>query len=388
MITINGWTNYSLGDVAPASSINLPAASAIVWNLSLEDIEPSTGRILNRQTCRVDELGSSKCAFDSRHVLYSKLRPYLNKVVLPDEPGVGTSELIPLLPDKDRICREYLAYYLRSPLFVNFANAHTRGANLPRIAMSELWEHEIPAPTSLDEQRRIVKRINECLSRVDEISILRAASLRDREHLLESLIEAELRAADGEDVALADVCSIESPLVDPRESRFQQRLHIGGANIESSTGRFVDLKTAREEKLKSSKFTFDSRMVLYNKIRPYLKKVARPDFEGLCSADMYPLLPDGHKLSRDYLFYLLLSRSFTRYAIDGSIRAGMPKVNRDHLFSFTFKLPSFEKQQSTTRILDGAFIVVEQLRRDMLSTSIEVGALRESILRKAFAGEL
>lgn len=301
-------------------------------------------------------------------------------------PGLLNQHIFRVEVEDSVIDGDFFIHAVNSKLDEMIRQAHG-GVGLRHITKGKLEAIHLPVP-ALEEQRSVVRGINECLSRADEISALRIASLRDREHLLESVIETEFRAADGENVVLADVCSIESPLVDPREPQFQQWLHVGGANIESSTGRLGDLKTASEEKLKSSKFTFDSRMVLYNKIRPYLKKVARPDFDGLCSADMYPLLPDERRLRRDYLFYLLLSRSFTHYAIDGSNRAGMPKVNRNHLFAFTFRLPSLEKQKATTNVLDGAFIADEQLRKDMVSTSIETEALRKCVLRKAFAGEL
>jgi len=133
----------------------------------------------------------------------------------------------------------------------------------------------------LHEQRRIVARIKECMERVEEIERLRAEAVAQRDFLLESVIEAAIDKEGGRPVALADVCAIASPLVDPSQSLFRNALHVGGANIESSTGRLFDLKTSEQEKLKSSKFPFDSRMVLYNKIRPYLRKVARPEFAGI-----------------------------------------------------------------------------------------------------------
>ena len=64
----------------------------------------------------------------------------------------------------------------------------------------------------------------------------------------------------------------------------------------------INLKTAKEEKLISGKFLFDTTMILYSKIRPYLMKVARPDFSGLCSADIYPLKPKDKIMTRDFLF--------------------------------------------------------------------------------------
>lgn len=177
MIGNKDWNNVSLGELVRAVSCDIPNEDQTVWNLSLEDIEPQTGRILKQHFCKVRELGSSKCCFDQRHVLYSKLRPYLNKVVLPDSCGVGTSELIPMLPDTSRILREYLALYLRSPAFVKYASENSRGANLPRISMRALWSHPVPFPQDLSEQNRIVERVHACMDRIDEsLAIVRRSA--------------------------------------------------------------------------------------------------------------------------------------------------------------------------------------------------------------------
>ena len=199
---------------------------------------------------------------------------------------------------------------------------------------------------------------------------------------------AKLTDLDGVEVNLSDVCEITSPLVDPRERHYQSLLHVGGANIESKTGRLIELKTAADEGLKSGKFVFDESVVLYNKIRPYLVKVARPDFGGLCSADMYPLTPIAGKATRDFIYYVLMSRRFTDYAIAGSNRAGMPKVNREHLFAYRFKLPSMAVQAQVCQHLDAAIDTVQSLCHEMTAAADESAHLRESILRKAFAGEL
>lgn len=155
--------------------------------------------------------------------------------------------------------------------------------------------------------------------------------------------------------SLADVCEIASALVDPRTGSNRDLLHVGGANIESNTGRLFDLQTASDEGLISGKFLFDERMVLYSKIRPYLKKVARPEFQGLCSADIYPLLPKNGQLDRGFLYYSLLSDDFTSFAVAGSGRAGMPKVNREHLFAYRLPTPTLSEQRRIVGILDETF---------------------------------
>ena len=150
---------------------------------------------------------------------------------------------------------------------------------------------------------------------------------------------------NGKTVSLGDVAKIASSLVNPREMPYRDMVHVGGANIESHTGKLIDLRTAAEEELQSGKYVFDDSMVLYSKIRPYLAKVTLPRFSGLCSADIYPLSADGSRLDIEYLLFLLQSHDFTDYAIRGSNRAGMPKVNRDHLFAYKFNLPHLADQR-------------------------------------------
>lgn len=149
------WSMVKLSDVAPAKA-SKPTVSIDekVWTLNLDQVEANTGRILHKIMAPVSEAGTSTHGFDERHVLYSKLRPYLNKVVIPDEQGLATTELVPMLPDPLRLDRKYLAYYLRSKKFVNWVSSQVAGAKMPRVSMQLFWQHEIPLP-SLSEQKRI-----------------------------------------------------------------------------------------------------------------------------------------------------------------------------------------------------------------------------------------
>ncbi|PQJ94773.1 restriction endonuclease subunit S [Chromatium okenii] len=187
---------------------------------------------------------------------------------------------------------------------------------------------------------------------------------------------------------LGDICSITSRLVDPRKDNFIDLIHVGAGNIESKKGCFVDLKTAREEGLISGKFLFDKSMVLYSKIRPYLMKVARPDFNGLCSADMYPLMPFPNEITRDYLFHLLLCKSFTDYAVQGSARAGMPKVNREYLFEYRSWLPDLKNQVQFTLQFDTLHKETQHLESIYQRKLTALDDLKKSLLNQAFSGNL
>jgi type I restriction enzyme, S subunit len=129
-------------------------------------------------------------------------------------------------------------------------------------------------------------------------------------------------------------------------------------------------------------------MVLYSKIRPYLRKVVSCEFMGLCSADIYPLVPFEDKLIKGFLYYLLLSKVFTNYAILGSERAGMPKVNRNHLFAFKLKLPPLEQQTQIVEKLDKLRAETQKLEAIYKQKIEDLEELKKSILQKAFAGQL
>jgi type I restriction enzyme S subunit len=206
----------------------------------------------------------------------------------------------------------------------------------------------------LAEQQRIVAKLDAAFAEIDRAIGHNNTIVQQIELVIEAALD-EISRLGGEEVQLADVCSIKSSLVNPTTKPYSSYPHIGAGNIISMSNDVIDVITAQEENLTSGKYPFDDNTVLYSKIRPYLRKVHMPDFRGVCSADMYPLSPEPKMLGRSFLFYLLLCRKFTDYAVDGSARAGMPKVNQNHLFSYRFCLPSLAKQEEFSRKMDAVF---------------------------------
>ena len=128
-----------LGDVLTIGTAPQPEGER-VWLLNLDMVEKDTGRVIDKQRVDRTDIGQSTVPFDSEMVLYSKLRPNLNKVVLPDEPGYATSELLPLKVNRSVLDRRYLAYLLRSKSFVDLAVSSTAGSKMPRVNKSVLLE--------------------------------------------------------------------------------------------------------------------------------------------------------------------------------------------------------------------------------------------------------
>lgn len=153
-----------------------------VWCLNLDQIEPDSGRILSRWMIAPKALGPSTYPFEAGTVLYSKLRPYLNKVVVADADGYATTELVSLKCNTDRVLPSYLAYFLRSPEFLNFANIVVAGAKMPRMVMGEFWQYKIPLPP-LPEQRRIAA----ILDKADALRTKRREALAQLDRLAQAI---------------------------------------------------------------------------------------------------------------------------------------------------------------------------------------------------------
>lgn len=154
------WATRKMKDVAPHKvySGNIPSKGGKFWLLNLDMVEAQTGRILEKVLFKPSEIGNSTTKFNEDSILYSKLRPYLNKVVIPDESGYCSNELVPLLPKKEVLERIFLSYLLRSNSFVDYISARVAGAKMPRVTMSDFREFDVILPP-LELQQFFSRRI-------------------------------------------------------------------------------------------------------------------------------------------------------------------------------------------------------------------------------------
>ena len=163
------WKWYPLGKIVEygkCTQIDSGEISETIWVLDLEDIEKGTGRLLNKK--RGTLTTSNKAKFCKGDVLYGKLRPYLNKVLIADEDGVCTTEIVPIsvVTAKLPLLAEYLQSYLMSPFFLDYANKISYGVKMPRLGTKDAKAALIPVPP-VEEQARIVAKLEEAFSEID-----------------------------------------------------------------------------------------------------------------------------------------------------------------------------------------------------------------------------
>lgn len=180
------WLTAKLKDIAPQKVFNgsIPKKDGKSWLLNLDMVEAQTGDVLEKKYFTDEEIGNSTTTFNEDNVLYSKLRPYLNKVVMPDEPGYCTTELVPLAPVPNALDRCFITYLLRSKFFVDYISGRVAGAKMPRVSMSDFRAFDVITPP-IQMQREFAEKVQKIQANKREIK----ASLKDAESLFSSRLD-------------------------------------------------------------------------------------------------------------------------------------------------------------------------------------------------------
>lgn len=276
--------------------------------------------------------------------------------------NVIISSLYVCFKTNEHVHDKFLQYFFETSYFEKSVNENAEGGIRSYLFYDNLSRIPMPLPKQNEQQK-----VADCLSSLDDLISVQSekvAALKNHKRgLLQQLFPQKgefvprLRFSTFQNIGvwhetrLGQVVEIASGQVDPTQPPYCNLPHVGGENIESITGTIRDVKTASELQLISGKYSFDANDVLYSKIRPALNKVAAPNFNGICSADIYPIRPVNGELRRDYLVYLLVSETFLEYAIRHSDRSKIPKINRDALLAYMVLVPPPDEQRRIAECL-------------------------------------
>ncbi|MDI9738502.1 restriction endonuclease subunit S [Stutzerimonas stutzeri] len=382
------WPLVKLGDVAPAKpSKNAFSTNEEVWTLNLDQIEADTGKVLEKTMAPVSEVGTSTHGFDERHVLYSKLRPYLNKVVLPDGRGLATTELVPMLPDPLRLDRKYLAYYLRSRSFVDWVSSQVAGAKMPRVSMQLFWQHEIPLPP-LPEQKRIAA----ILDKANAIRRKRQQAIQ----LADDFLRAVFLDMFGDPVTnpkgweVRPLSELVSKLGDglhgtPEYDESGDYYFINGNNLDSGSIVINErVKRVGDKEFKKHKKELTKNTMLVS-INGTIGKVAFYQGEKVVlgkSVCYFNVIPE--RISSMYLYHLIGSHYFLRYTSGIETGSTIKNVSLKSMRELPVPVPSAD--------LQGRFEVlvkrIESKKAKLFAGHNSAGALFDSLSQNAFSGQL
>ena len=363
-----------------------------VWTLNLDQIESHSGKVLAKVMLDREEVGPSTYVFNKGTVLYCKLRPYLNKVVVADDDGVATTELVPLRCDESKVLPSYLAHFLRSATFLAFATNVVAGAKMPRMVMSEFWSYPVPLPP-LEEQRRIAA----ILDQAETLRTQRRTALA----LLDSLTQSLFLDMFGDPVANPKGWSM-SPLADasdeiqigPFGSLLHQEDYVPDGIPLINPMHLKDGKIIPGLDQGITQQKFDELPIYQLKAGDLV--MGRRGEMGRCAivtAEHGPLMcgtgslyirPNATTATATYLFHVLTSVSMKAKLEEFSLGATMPNLNKGIVAGLGVSLPPLPLQQTfATHIAS-----IEALKATHRRALAALDALFASLQQRAFAGAL
>lgn len=241
-------------------------------------------------------------------------------------------------------------------------------------------------PPTLAEQQEIVQ----VLDTMSDIIRLREECISHAQDLIPALFQEmfdnpKTNKKKWQICCLKDLAKIDRQNISPEELKTKQYPYIGLEHIEKETGRIlVDPHSQQDIDLKSNKFFFKNYHVLYGKLRPYLNKVALPNFDGVCSTDIFPLLPlEG--ISNKYFLKVLMSTSyFVNMANSQSSGANLPRIGTTALENIKVFKPDYTLQEQFAQKV----IEIEAYIKEQQEELANAKQMFQSLLHHAFTGEL
>lgn len=409
----SNWLGCTLGDVIDYGSTQKADVSSInndTWVLELEDIEKQSSKVLKRLTFEARQSKSSKNKFEKGDVLYGKLRPYLNKVVIADDSGVCSSEIIPIRCDDSFIDSRYMFNWLKSSKFLAYVDEVSYGVNMPRLGTKDGKKAPfILAP--LLEQKRIVEKLDSLFAQVDTIqqhlNNLPDIIKRFRQSVLAAAVSGKLteqwreinEVNDWKTLAIGDI------------STFQNGFAFkSGWFADSGKYQVIKLGNVKDDYLKLEKspaFINSDIAKEYIKYKPNVGDILismtgtkyKGDYGYVCRVNEdLPILinqrvgrivakPD--LIDSNFLLQYMRSELFRVEFLKGETGGvNQGNVGTKHIQSCPIGIPSLKEQTEIVRLVEQYFALADTLEKNLANAKQRVDNLTQSILAKAFRGEL
>jgi len=404
-----GWVDTQLGNVVEygkTSKKDLSNVNGDTWVLELEDIEKDSSKLLDKVVASNRPFKSTKNSFKKGDILYGKLRPYLNKIIIATDDGVCTTEIIPMNAEP-RCCNKYLFFWLKSSTFLGYVIDVSYGVNMPRLGTSD----GLKAPLRLApfaEQKIIAEKLDSLLAQVDSSK----ARLEQIPKILKRFRQAVLSTAVSGNLTV-DLRNSQS-LID------WHKINLGALIVDSCNGlakrkglngnevtilRLADFKNAQringnERKIKldskeQSKYSLKDNDILVIRVNGSADLAGRfieyktfGDIEGFCD-HFIRLQLDSSKITSKFLTYIANygeGRFYLRNSLSTS--AGQNTINQTSIKGLSFLLPPLSEQREIVRRVEQLFAYADTIEKQVNNALSRVNNLTQSILAKAFRGEL
>lgn len=277
-------------------------------------------------------------------MLFGRRRAYLKKAAQAPFDGICSGDITVIRARPGKLLPELLPFIIQNDDLFDFAVGRSDGSLSPRVKWENLANYTFELPT-LTEQKKLAEvlwSISDTIQAYQDLLTKTEELVQAR--FVEMFGDLKTNPKGWPVVSFPEFAEIDSRMTTDYE-KYADYPHVGIDSIEKGTGALKGYRTVREDGVISGKYIFTPQHIIYSKIRPNLNKVALPDFDGLCSADAYPILPNRNNCDRVFLATVLRSEYFLKYILQFSSRTNLPKVNRKEIVGFCMPLPPIELQQ-------------------------------------------
>ncbi|WP_111828041.1 restriction endonuclease subunit S [Acinetobacter colistiniresistens] len=401
-----GWIHTKLGkvvDYGKATKCNLEDVQPDTWVLELEDIEKGASKLIQRIEASNRPFKSTKNVFKTGDVLYGKLRPYLNKVLVAETDGVCTTEIVPI-DAEPFVNNRYLFYWFRGGQFLNYVEAVSYGVNMPRLGTKE----GIDAPLVLApiaEQKVIVYKLDNLLSQVESIK----ARLERIPEILKQFRQSVLAAAVSGKLIDSELPWEEQKLKDcfecidgdrgpnyPKKDDYLTDGHclfLSTKNVREFGFDFKELVFISKEKdlqlrkgkMERGDIVITTRGTL-GYVASYDESVSYDEIR--INSGMLILRKKNKEFVNDFFKIFIASPVFQRQINLQQTGSAQPQLPAGILKDFDLVFPSVEEQMKIVSRVQDIFTRIDLMEQQVNSALDRVSNLTQSILAKAFRGEL
>jgi type I restriction enzyme S subunit len=358
-----GWEVKRLGEVCDFDK-NQDLHRGLPY-VGLENIESNTARFIGSKVPQA--VKSSTFRFSQHHVLYGRLRPYLNKALAPDFDGHCSTEIFPLKPSSI-LRRDYLLYWLLSDETCTRINETCTGTRMPRAQMNEVLGFEFPLPP-LPDQKRIVGILDEAFAGIDTAKANAEKNLQNARALFESHLQSVFsqRGEGWVETTIGD------QLILQRGFDITKKEQIKGTVPVVSSGGIKSYHNTAKSKgpgvVIGRKGTLGKVFYIEGNFWPHDTTLWVKDFKGN---------------EEKFVFYLFLGLNVKK--LDSG--TANPALNRNQVHPITITWPQVAKQKAIVEQLDTLSAETQRLAGIYERKLAALEALKKSLLHRAFAGEL
>lgn len=308
----------------------------------------------------------------------------LGKVCYLESETAINQDLKGLLPNIDRLTKEYLYYFFKS--ISKYIIENGTGATVKGVKLDFINDINIPLPP-LSEQQRIVLKLDLLFQKIDKSIELHQKNMDESDAFMGSVLNevfGELEEKH-ENKKINEVVKEGGKTISTLD--YPNLIYFSLEDIEAHSGKILKYQTASEANVKGTAVRFDSDCVLYSKLRPYLNKVTISKSEGCSTTELVVLRPK-EDLDKYFLVSFLRSPNVVNFLHNDSMGAKMPRTNMKTFREMKIPIPPLSIQQKVVEYLDSVSEKMEKVKSIQKEKMESLKALKASILDKAFRGEL